>query len=112
MKTIDELIPDNFVQDGTFKITRTSWHSRSYFLPFFKSDNEWFGLDRADQYLRYGTEGSTWEMFKNKPNKVTYEAWFDSKNETHKLVMMYPQGTTMRDGWVKLPGSIIVPEKA
>ena len=98
---IDELITENFVQDGTFKIRKTSWYGKSYFLPYFKDEDDWYGLDGAGQYLRYGAKGTGWEMFKNKPKNTIYEAWFDSKNETHKIVMMYPVGTTMRDGWVK-----------
>ncbi len=48
MSTIDELIDQlyflggEFVQDGTFKVTRTAWVNGLHFIPYFKSDGEWW----------------------------------------------------------------------
>jgi hypothetical protein len=107
MSTIDELIDDlcgvgvNFVQDGSFKVKSENW-DYSYFVPYFKSDLSWFGLDLDGDQVNHFGHLDNWEIYEEPKPKVKHWLWTNSHGDVR-----FASDTSKLDNytWTKIPGS-------
>lgn len=69
MATIDELVAAHSKVPGDIKIRQNSWDSGEFFIPYFKDETYWFGMNElstSDQWMIT----KDWELYTEPKKKI------------------------------------------
>jgi hypothetical protein len=70
--TLDEIMSGKV--PGSVKVRKDTWDSKFWFIPYFKVESVWYGLNQDDLHDRYNGSYDMWQIhIAPKPKKTVYE---------------------------------------